>query len=115
MCQKGYDMKRYFALIAAAALLLTGCQSGKTDSPEESSGVTSTAEQTAASDVTSAESAPDTQPEDPTVPTAEAQTAESPDSAESTVFRPAYGAAPASISCSTLTAPAEPPRISRWG
>ena len=25
MCQKGYDMKRYFALIAAAALLLTGC------------------------------------------------------------------------------------------
>lgn len=88
MCQKGYDMKRYFALIAAAALLLTGCQSGKTESPEESSGVTSTAEQTAASDVTSAESAPDTQPEDPTVPTAEAQTAESPDSAESTVFRP---------------------------
>ena len=87
MCQKGYDMKRYFALIAAAALLLTGCQSGKTESPEESSGVTSTAEQTAASDVTSAESAPDAEPEDPTVPTAEAQTAESPDSAESTVFR----------------------------
>lgn len=87
MCQKGYDMKRYFALIAAAALLLTGCQSGKTESPEESSGVTSTAEQTAASDVTSAESAPDTEPEDPTVPTAEAQTVESPDSAESTVFR----------------------------
>lgn len=82
-------MKRYFALIAAAALLLTGCQSGKTASTEENSSVTSAAEQTTASNDTSAESASDIEPDvSAAQPSAEAQTEESSASAGSTIFSP---------------------------
>ena len=52
-------MKRYFALLAAAALLLTGCQSDKVSSPaEESSGAASAVEQETSHADTSSENPP---------------------------------------------------------
>ena len=78
-------MKRYFALIAAAALLLTGCQSGKESSvTEDSSSTTSSVEQTTSSDDTSTESTPVSEPD---VITSEAQTAETSAGTDSVAFQ----------------------------
>ena len=83
-------MKRYFALLAAAALLLTGCQSDKVNSPaEESSGAASAVEQETTPADTSAENPPTAEPEVTTAqPTAEAPTPEDSTNADAPVFKP---------------------------
>ena len=77
-------MKRYFALLAAAALLLTGCQSDKASSPaEEISTAAPSAEQTTSPADTSAETTPAEEPAVTTAqPTAEASTPEDSTNAE---------------------------------
>ena len=74
-------------MIAAAALLLTGCQADKASSSvDESSGVASSVDQTTSD--TSAESTTAAEPDvTPAQPTAEAQNPESSESDDETVFR----------------------------
>lgn len=88
--KKGYNMKRYFAMIAAAALLLTGCQSDKVSSQaEESSGAASSVEQTTVPADTSAESTPTEEPAVSSAqPAAEAPTLEASTNADAPVFKP---------------------------
>lgn len=83
-------MKRYFALLAAAALLLTGCQSDKASSPaEEISTAAPSAEQTTAPADTSAETTPAEESAVTTAqPTAEASTPEDSTNADAPVFKP---------------------------
>ncbi len=90
-------MKKYLAIIAAAGLLLTGCQSDKASSPaEDISSAAPSAEQTASPADTSAEiphtAEPDSTTSQPDVtpaqPTAEPQTAETSTSADAPVFKP---------------------------
>lgn len=82
-------MKRYFAIIAAAALLLTGCQSNNVSSlSEESSNAASSAEQTSVPDDTSAESTTAEPAVSSEQPASDAQTAETAESTDSTAFRP---------------------------
>lgn len=82
-------MKRYFALLAAAALLLTGCQSDKVSSPaEESSGAASAVEQETSHADTSSENPPTAEPDATTAqPTAEAPTLEDSTNADAPVFK----------------------------
>ncbi len=82
-------MKKYIAMIAAAALLLTGCQSNQpsTSSVEDSSSAPTVEQNTAAVD-TSEESTPAAESDITSVqPTTEVQTTETSTEADSAVFR----------------------------
>lgn len=83
-------MKKYLAIIAAAGMLLTGCQSDKVSSPaEESSGAASAVEQETSPADTSAENTPTAEPDVTTAqPTSESQTAQTSTSTEAPVFKP---------------------------
>mgnify|MGYP006956035060 CR=1 FL=1 len=83
-------MKKYLAIIAAAGMLLTGCQSDKVSSPaEESSGAASAVEQETSPADTSAENTTAEEPDVTTAqPTSDSQTAQTSTSTDSLVFKP---------------------------